>query len=161
MLSGLDPLPAEPEAYEFAITMPQGARVQKDGATFTVEASYTKTGETFSSNYILQERIGSDGRFLFRINPADLNDMRAQQAKARAWEEADPDASSGSINIIVIPCRFDEGPSLDDSFSVSLRTSKNGAFLPLIRDLELRTVARELAKDGQDATLEDLPVCEH
>lgn len=160
LLNASSPMEADPQGFEFAVTMPDAASVQKNGAEFRIAMTQTKLGESIDRDFILQQRSSPDGQMLFRVNPADLDELRALQAKARAWETTDPVASSGSISVFVAPCAIGEGPALSDTFSVSLRTEIDGVFLPLIRDASIEDVIASLNSDDPQADLRQLPQCD-
>jgi hypothetical protein len=155
MLNGMSPLTADPAGFEVAVAMPEGADVPDGAATFTLEMTRSDTGEAFDRDFVLQRRAAADGRILFRVNPADLDELRTLQARAVAWEAEDPDAASGSISVGVTACAKGDGPAEDARFSVSIRTQVDGAFMPLIRDTLVSEVIEEVEtlNDTSGATI--------
>ena len=151
-LNAMSPLEADPAGFEIAIVMPEGADVQKDGALIQFDMARSDTGETVSEEYALQRRTSSDGRVLFRIHPDDLNAVRAFQMKARVWEVAVPEESSGSFSLAVTACKTNVAVSPDATFSVSIRTVVDGPFLPLLRNVSVVEVLENFNANAEDAT---------
>jgi hypothetical protein len=157
-LGAVSPLTADPAGFEIAVDMPHGADIATNGATFALSMARSDTGETFDQEYVLQRRQSTDGRVLFRVNPADLDDIRAFQAKAITWEAEDPVASSGSFGVGVTACSTGDGPAPDARFSLAIRTEVDGSFMPLIRNALVSDVlgaveALEDAAETAPATL--------
>lgn len=148
-LNGQSPLTADPEGYEIAVDMPEGGDIAPDGAAINLFMSHAVLGESVDETYILQRRQTADGRILFRINPRDLDAIRALQTKAIDWETNDPVASSGGFGVSVVACSVGDGPADDATFSVSIRTQVDGRFMPLIRNARI-TDAIAAVEDLED-----------
>ncbi len=159
ILGATSPMDADPQGFEVAVTLPSATGVQNDGAHFIVGMENAQLDESFERTFILQQSETRDGKILFRVNPDDLDELRALQAKAKAWEMADPVASSGSISVFVSPCAIGDGPNLDDTFSVAMRTQVDGAFLPLIRGASIEDVVNALESENPQEDLKRLPQC--
>ncbi len=157
MLNATSPMEADPAGFEVAVTIPEGVVVPKGGATMGLANANSKLDQEFNETYALQQRTTTDGQTLFRIDPADLDKVRAFQTRAIAWETDDPDASSGSFSVAVAFCQVGDGPAPDDRFSVSIRTEPDGIFLPLIRNAKVAD-ALDLIKEGEVNT-EPSPLC--
>lgn len=153
-LNALSPLTADPAGIEIAATLPDGADIPAGGAKFIINVARTDTGETIDETFILQRRQSSDGRLLFRINPADLDAVRAIQVKAGGWEANNSQATSGSFSIGVVACSLGDGPAADARFSVAIRSVVDGPFMPLIRNAMVSDV---LEAAGGLETLEEFP----
>ncbi|UWR00082.1 hypothetical protein K3729_04720 [Rhodobacteraceae bacterium S2214] len=154
-LNATSPLTADPAGFEVAVDMPEGGDIAPDGATINLFMSHTVLGEDVNETYVLQRRQSADGRILFRINPRDLDMVRAFQAKARTWEANDPDASSGGFGVSVVACSVGDGPADDATFSVSIRTQVDGGFMPLIRNarvMDAIEAVEGLDDDAQNPT---------
>jgi hypothetical protein len=156
-LNAQSPLTADPAGIEIAVDMPEGADIPQGGATFVISMARTDTGEALNETFALQRREASDGRLLFRVNPAELDDLRDIQARALAWETENSAASSGSFSVNVFACKIGDGPEDDARFSVAIRTEVGGGFMPLIRNA-LVMDAIEAADSVEDAP--NSPNCE-
>lgn len=133
-INALDPLSVDPADVAVSLTLPEGIDVQ----TGSAELSFTTrrgTSDVISKTYVL-ERNGD----VFEIAQADWPEMRAMQAQVRIWKAEPNDDSSGSIGISLSPCTIAGGPSPDARVSVSIRTIKDGIFLPLVRNGPLSAV---------------------
>lgn len=150
MLNATSPLDADPSGFEIAVTIPDGVRVPQGGATMGFEATNERLQETIKGEYALEQRATKDAQTLFRIAPDDLPAVLDFQAKAREWETADPSNSSGSFSVGVTFCKVGNGPALDDTFSVSIRTKTDGVFLPLIRNAKVSAAMELLEENKQD-----------
>ena len=134
-LAGLSPLEADPAGFEVGLVLPEGVGVMPDTAVLELEARQSETGETLAEDIVL-ERIEGDVP-LWRVAEADLAAIRAFQEQARAWEDADPEASSGAISVGIGPCIRGAGPAPNAVISVLLRTSQDAPLLPLVRNAPL------------------------
>lgn len=154
-LNATSPLAADPAGFEIAVDMPDGGDIAPDGASLNLFMFHTGLGEEFDETYILERRQAADGRILFRINPRDLDAIRAFQTKARDWETNDPIASSGGFGVSVVACSVGDGPADDATFSVSIRTQVDGGFMPLIRNarvLDAIEAVKDLENDADNTT---------
>ena len=142
------PLEEDPAGYEIAVTIPEGVDVPRGGARLSVTNENTVHGIDEEQTYELQRRATEEGQTLFRINPADLNKLRARQARIAKWEMEDPDANSGSFSVWVEFCAIGDGPSEDDVFNVSIRTKADGRFMPLIRNAQVKDAIALLEENG-------------
>ena len=136
-LNAVSPLIADPADFEIAAALPIGADVPEGGAIFTVTMSREDTGEAVERDFLLQRRQSTDGRILFRVHPNDLGEFRALQTKARTWEDENPTGASGSFGIGVTACKTSDMLDPESTFSVSIRTTQNGPFLPLLRNVSI------------------------
>ena len=140
-LAALSPLNADPEGFEVALDLPDGAGVMPGSAVLTIEASRSGTGEGFEESYVLEGVPGDPP--VWRIARADLPALRAAQARALAWEMEDPIASSGALGVFLVPCREGDGPGQDAVLSILLRSEVGGPFRPLVRDARIADFAGE------------------
>ena len=142
-LSQLSPMTADPADFTVAIDVPPGVRI-KDGSAklgFTVSRDGQTIDKSFPLDRISAPKSGlpdANGVYsLFRVAPSDFQDMRAMQAKAAAWEEADPKGTSGSITAGLEVCATQLPVSKDTKTSIFLRIDPTGPFLPLVRGATL------------------------
>ena len=86
---------------------------------------------------------------VYRLAPADVARLRALQAEAAAWQtETAPPKGSASIGLGVDACKTGSGPNPDARSSAYIRMAADGAFLPLIRPVPLRSVIGQAAIDA-------------
>lgn len=148
VLGMTSPLAADPAGFEIAITIPDGVDVPPNGAKFGVTNQNTVHDIDIANDYVLQRRETTDGLTLFRVNPADLEELREFQAKAKAWETENPSANSGSFSVGVEFCVIGDGPSETDLFDVSIRTEPDGPFMPLIRGAAVKDAIALIEDEG-------------
>jgi hypothetical protein len=150
-LAALSPMNADPGQFEVALDLPDGVGIVPGSAVLSFEARERPDAPPQVGAVVLQrlERMPP----VWRIHPSDLEDMRAFQAQALAWEMADPVAASGSLSVYLEPCRSGGGPAPDARLSILLRTEVDGPFRPLVRDARLR----DFAEDGAIASLPECP----
>lgn len=151
-LNAVSPLEADPAGFEIAADMPEGTDVQTGGVLMMFDMARSDTGETVSKTYILQRRISTDGRVLFRVHPDDLASVRAFQTMAAEWKSTASQEASGSIRMSVTACQTGVEISPDATFSVSIRTVEDGPFLPLLRDVSIAEALNKLDISAEDAT---------
>ncbi len=140
-LALMSPLEADPAGFEVTIRLPDGVSIPKGATKLTMEAANANTGETLSGAFVLAET--GDQTRSYRIAAEDLDAMRAFQAKARAREETDSDASTGSIGISLEFCRLADGPAPDATSDVFIRLAEGGAMLPLLTNAPITEAATE------------------
>jgi hypothetical protein len=102
--------------------------------TFAVRRS--DTNQMASGRFAL-ERAGD----VFRVAPADLQELRDLQATARQWKAENDTATEGSLSINLTPCTRGDGPDADARVNIGLQMSEGGPFLPLVRNGRLSVVA--------------------
>lgn len=130
-LNALSPLEADPAGFAVALTLPDGLDVTPHSTRLMFAVSRADTGETRDGAFVL-ERASAD-QAIYQIAPRDLNALRALQDVARQWKSENDDATSGSLNVTMSPCRVGAGPADDARASVDIRIDADGPFLPLIR----------------------------
>ncbi|GLQ36372.1 hypothetical protein GCM10007939_26560 [Amylibacter marinus] len=139
-LANISPLEADPAGFEVLVDLPTGVSIRPQSAVLTLSAVHEMQSKEISGAYVLEQAPSDMGLRLFRIAPADLEQIREFQSIARAWESEDPDASHGSISVNVIACALGDGPASDAVFSLSLKTRTTGEFMPLIRNASVRDI---------------------
>lgn len=157
-MAALDPLQADPGAIEIALGTPAGLAVQKGGARMTVDVSRSDQTRKWSQTYVLQARPGAAPGVtvdpgsvvtVYRLAPADVARLRALQAEAASWKtETPPPKGSASIGLGVDACKTGAGPDPDARSSAYIRLEENGAFLPLIRPVPMRSIIGQAAFDA-------------
>lgn len=149
-LMTLSPLEADPAGFEVALGLPENLGIAPGSARLTFVSRNLATDEVQSGEFRLID--SGDALRLFRVDPADVPEMRRLQALAKAGEDADPDKHEGSIGIHLAPCAMGEGPESDATVDVSIRLAEGGPMLPLIRRGPINAVT-----EGID--MADLPQC--
>lgn len=161
-LSALSPVEADPAGFAAALALPDGLDLRPGGATLRLGATRADTGQETGSTYVLErtDLDGADGvaapeganLSLYRVAPADLDRLRAQQATIRDWK-ADFPGTTGSLTIALDGCREGSGPAEDAVGAVYLRTEPDAPFLTLVRPSPL---ARVFDRDD----ISTLPACD-
>jgi len=145
-LANLSPLTADPADFAVKITVPEGLDVTPNTAALYFTGQETPSSEPVTGTYILERQDD-----VFRIAPSDLAQMRAQQTQFNAWETADSNAASGSLSVGIEACGDPSALTLDSRVSVAIQITKNGAFLPLIRNAPLSSVVAQEELDALEA----------
>ncbi|MEL7115279.1 MAG: hypothetical protein AAGP08_06735 [Pseudomonadota bacterium] len=140
-LSAISPLEADPADIAVSVVVPDGIAIPAGRSQLAIRAERSDTGEVLSEEAALL-RSSQNGRDVFEIAPEDRARLRTAQALARAWEAEAPRATSGSISVTSGFCRVGAGPATDARVSIDIRTSPEGAFIPLVRNAPLRQVMK-------------------
>lgn len=151
-LYALSPLEADPADIAVALRLPDGVAVQPNSAQIVLTAERQDTGETSAATYTLSAIKTSEGNSIYRIADEDHDQLRTQQELIAGWKAEDADASKGSLSVQLAGCKtaqeVDPNPTLD----ISIRTSQDDAFMPLVRGAKLTQVFKV-------AGIESLPPC--
>jgi len=131
-LTNVSPLEADPGQYEVVVNLPDGLDIPRGGAVLNVTAQRPDTHASSRGRYVLQRRETSEGALLFRVDPADLPKLKAQQALIRDWEAETGGASSGTFGVDVDACRSGDGPDLNGLMSISLIDGAGSAHRVLV-----------------------------
>ena len=146
-LRNLDPLTADPANISVAVDLPEGLGIMPGSVILTL-SSRNAEGQTLDGAYALDETRDSEGRRRFQIAPEDQAELRALQSRARAWEEADPDGTFGSISISVEGCQSAPDANFTNArASVYISLAPDAPAMPLFRNAPLSQVlaAEDLA----------------
>jgi len=146
-LSQVSPLTADPAGFVVALDLPDGVAVAPGSAHLILSARQTDTGEAATGQFTLEAGQTAAGQDTLRVAEKDLSSLRALQARINAWEDADPDATQGSLSVTLAGCRVGEGPDPDATLSIALQPDKDAPFLPLVRNAPLSD-ALKLAETG-------------
>ena len=120
-LTDIRPLEDDLGQYEVIVDLPKGLGILPGGARMTVMAERSDTMARTQRTYVLQQGQASDGRLTYRLNPADLAILNAQQTLIREWEAETDGRTRGQFSMAVDACAVGAGPSLKDLMSVTLR----------------------------------------
>lgn len=146
-LMSLDPLSADPTYITVIATMPDGIRPVPNSAKLMFTLLNEPENIDLEETFTLAQTSHAGGVTEFKIADTDINRIIQYQDRARALEKTQPDATSGSISVGIEGCIVGEGPKPDDTFSVSIRLSKDGVALPVIRNAKWSTLLKELDHD--------------
>lgn len=151
-LQGVDPLSADPGEISVAVELPEGLGVLPDSVKLGL-AAQNADGRTIADSWTLETLRQPGDRWVFRVAEADRAEMRRLQATARAWEEADPKGTSGSISVTLGGCRTDADADLSDArASVLIGFAADEPERPLFRNAPISEVL-------SDTELSLLPPC--
>ena len=148
-LARVDFAATEPAALRAAVKLPRAIRPRPQGVTLRIGVRLASGHEAFQDFLLreasdagemaaLKDEFDADTHvFAFRLDPAETQRL------------------VGALSIAVRPdaCRTGELPAGPVHFTTYLRTAETGGYLPLARDLDLRTVVT-----GRDVAAE-LPLC--
>lgn len=151
-LAALSPLEANPADIAVALSLPDGITLPSGSAAIALSAKQTDLGETSDERYVLGAQPDASGSTVYAIAMEDFPRFRQQRALISGWEEANSNATQGSFSVSLTGCRTGDGPQPDGVVTVSMRTSPDGAFFPVIRNLPWSDVLSE-------TDLSYLPAC--
>lgn len=151
-LQGVDPLTADPGDISVALELPPGLEVLPGGVKLALSAEWPGHGSV-SGTWTLDASRDPAERWVFRVAEADRAELRRVQSRALAWEEVDPDGTTGSVTVALGGCRTVPFQRLDGArASVFLRLSPEEPVRPLFRDAP---IAKLLSAED----IASLPVC--
>lgn len=137
-LSALDPLTIDPAALELVMILPPGLVVRPGSAR--LELSATRGNQQESARFVLEDRplrgevavpAGATA-WGFAVAAEDVARLRATQATIAGWKS--DGTARGSLGLGIGGCAVGDGPAMDATATVLIRTSGNGPLLPLIAD---------------------------
>ena len=151
-LGRVDPLSADPGGFVLFLSLPPGIVLRESSGVMTLTAERADTGARIDGSYRLEAvSMGAEGALAFRVAPADLDRLRADQATAAAWEAEVPELSSGSLSIRAAGC-LTGAPVPDDArVSARLQIAEGGPALPLLRAAPLRALLGQEMPQGPAA----------
>lgn len=145
-LARVDLLSADPASFAFALDLPRNLDLPPGGAVFTFHAERRDTGETLDGRFPLAVARNADAPDLWHVAETDLADLRALQATARAWKQAEPKATSGSISLVLDACAA--GPvAAGATVNATVELDGSGTLVPLLTDAKVTDIMR-VAKPG-------------
>ncbi|MEM6409857.1 MAG: hypothetical protein AAF700_15770 [Pseudomonadota bacterium] len=130
----VDPLRADPAGLTLAADLPLGLGVAENGATLTLRATRSDTGDSLAGAYILAQ-VPAGNLIAFRVAEADLDALRGLQREIAAWESAAPDATTGTFSIGVSTCAIDGGPDPDSVVSIWASAAATAPLRPIAEDV--------------------------
>lgn len=146
-LAALDPLSADPAGMAVALDLPDGVGIAPGSAELTLRAQ-AADGAEISGRYGLEATEGG----VWHVRDGDRARLRADQARAAAWETADPAGTVGQFSVMLSPCQTGGGDIGRGRLSAALQLEPGGPFLPLLRNVPV-------AELTEGVLLPDLPRC--
>ncbi|MFY0682227.1 MAG: hypothetical protein JXR13_16765 [Thalassovita sp.] len=130
-----NPTDIDPANIVARLDVPTGLAIPTEGFALNFAAHRSDIAETLSGKFFLAQ-----DQDMWRLHPQDLPKLRALQAQTKAWKEAAPDTTKGSLNLSIAGCRT--AAPLDEAATVSASLSMDGGdrFLPVIQNMPLRQV---------------------
>ena len=152
-LRSLSPMEADPAGFAVTITLPEGLDIEPNSARLKFTVTRADTGEIHENTFVL-DRMAA-GQATYRVAPSDLDALRAAQAVARQWKAEADDATSGSLNVTLSPCKIGAGPAPEARVSVGIRVAKDGPFQPLVRNAPISAIAdpQQISNMGACSTI--------
>jgi hypothetical protein len=165
-LARVDFAATEPAALRAAVKLPRAIRPRPQGVTLRIGVRLASGHEEFQDFLLreasdagemaaLKDELDADTHvFAFRLDSAETQRLAAFRDGLKK-KQAESRRSGGALTIAVRPdaCRTGELPSGPVRLTTYLRTAETGGYLPLARDLDLRTVVT-----GRDVVAE-IPPC--
>jgi hypothetical protein len=165
-LARVDFAATEPAALRAAVKLPRAIRPRPQGVTLRIGVRLASGHEEFQDFLLreasdagemaaLKDELDADTHvFAFRLDSAETQRLAAFRDGLKK-KQAESRRSGGALTIAVRPdaCRTGELPSGPVRLTTYLHTAETGGYLPLARDLDLRTVVT-----GRDVVAE-IPPC--
>lgn len=130
-LAMLDPLSVDPGKIAVSLLLPEGLGILPGGAALAMGMTNKISGASSLDHFTLAQ-TGTDRGDVFRIEQADLERMRAYQARARDWKARYGDAAEGSLSLGLEICRAGRGPVPGAKVSARISLDGGDSFLPLM-----------------------------
>ncbi|MCR9274001.1 MULTISPECIES: hypothetical protein [Mameliella] len=130
-LRKVDPLTADPVDFQIHLHLPEGLDLLPDSARLTLTAVSARGA--FDESFVLRRRDMRDGSLILTVAPADLDGLRAAQARARTWKTEAPERTSGSLEMSFGLCLHGSGPDMDAPVSADIVLENGGQARPLLR----------------------------
>lgn len=166
-LRSFDASTVDPATLRAAVRIPEGFEPRARGVTLKV-GWRRESAEAHEATFVLKETTAAEDAapltgekkagariYAYRVDPADYAEIRARQRQFLEEKARNPGKTQGSFGVAADACRraeFPEGPLLMTTF---LRTQPSGAYLTLLKDVDLRTAVT--AEKSLDALV---PPCE-
>lgn len=141
-LDQLAPLTANPAQFAVTPRLPQGLRIQADGAVLTIQVDNHITGDTLSGAYTLVDTNGT-----YALSAGDADNLKSLQSTAKVWKDNYPDNVRGSLTLGVAGCTVGTGPDADGKIDVDIRFGPDMPDMPLLRGLTVSDLTRKFPND--------------
>lgn len=136
----------DPAAFAVRLDLPSGVAMQPDGAVLTVGVKSGLFGKTSSVAFALEQQAGQGD---YVLSAADRQQMQGLLAQAKAAEKAGKNIK-GSVSLRFSPCRTQEVLAADAVASLAMRTTQEGGFETLARDVSIKRIAGVAVSDLPD-----------
>jgi hypothetical protein len=152
-LAALSPLKAGPAAIEVALLLPDELVRPPGGATLTFTTENEVTDETLTEANPFNSQSDETAGVVVPLNARarciplateGVPRVTACQGTVSAWKQANRDSVHGSITIGIAACLFKPSLPPDALASGYIRLSPDTAFLPLLRDLNIKTLRKAI-----------------
>ena len=165
-LARVDFAATEPAALRAAVKLPRAIRPRPQGVTLRIGVRLRSGHEDFQ-DFLLREasdagemaaledeRDADTHIFAFQLDPAEAQRLAAFRDGLKR-KQAEKGSRGGALTIAIRPdaCRTGELPSGPVRATTYLRTAETAGYVPLARDVDLRTVV-----SGRDVVAE-IPLC--
>ncbi|WP_179378066.1 hypothetical protein [Jannaschia marina] len=138
LASRLDPITADPADVAAFPVLPEGVGLLPGKSILVLSGVREDDGAEASETFVLAPWQGG-----FRIDPADYERFRSQQALLRGWAEGP--GVDGTMTVTVGACIDGRGPDRDARYSVDVILEQGGPRLPLVREAPLTAVGLDPA----------------
>lgn len=165
-LARVDFVATDPAALRAAVKLPTAIRPLRDqvrlrlnvrlasGTEDTQDFRLTEVSDPADVLSLREELEAGTHLFAYRLDPAETARLAAFRDALRKRQTASG-GRGGALTISIAPdaCRSGEFPSGPVLLTTYLRTAETGGYVPLARDVDMRSIAR-----GRDLAAE-MPVC--
>ena len=165
-LARIDFTATDPDQFRAAVRLPMAIRPLRDRERLRIAVKLASGKEEIQDFRLteisdpadvasLRDEIEADTHiFAFGLDPAEAARLVAFRDGLKR-QQAESGGRRGAITISIVPegCRSGEFPRGEVLFTTYLRTAETGGYVPLARDVDMRSLApgRDLARE--------MPVC--
>jgi hypothetical protein len=150
-LAAMDPLTADPAQLAVAARLPEALKLRTGNLVMTVKTDDTKGADMIDETFLLDVKDAKGGEAgvimpetgerlqTARVASADIDRLRATQARARVIKTAGGEKGKGSISIFVRgACRTGDLPAGPLNLNVFMATETGGSWFPVVSNLDVR-----------------------
>ncbi len=134
--AGATPLDADPEGLRAVVEFPDGLRPAMRGSQVVYIAIRSDLGDRIEARFPLAPVPSPKGQG-YRLDSADLDDVRRVQTRLAQWERDAPNQTQGSIDVTIAACAVGNGPAQDARISVWFSPGEGTPLVQVARDQPL------------------------
>lgn len=155
-LAAMDPLSADPEQISVAARLPESLKLRTGDLMMVVKTKETSGPDAINETFLLtvEEAAPGDAGLVMpengerlqtaRVAPADIERLRATQAKARALKAAGEGNGKGSLTVSAKGgCKTSEFGDAELVLNLFMQTETDGEWFPVVNALDLRRALGE------------------
>lgn len=155
-LAAMDPLSADPQQISVAARLPESLKLRTGDLMMVVKTKESSGPDTINETFLLavEDAAPGDAAVVMpengerlqtaRVAPADIERLRATQAKARALKVTGEGKGKGSLTVSAKGgCKTGEFGDADLVMNLFMQTETDGEWFPVVSALDLRRALGE------------------